>query len=49
MRFTTMWGCAATALSRELDLLGVELSKSADAVVAVDGDAVVVVGKASVR
>lgn len=35
-RFSSMWGSAATALSHELDLLGVELRKSADAVVAVD-------------
>jgi hypothetical protein len=35
-RFASMWGSAVTALSRELDLLGVELGKSADAVVAAD-------------
>ncbi len=49
MRFTMMWGSAATALSRELDLLGVELGKSADAVVAVDVEAVVVIDKAALR
>lgn len=35
-RFTTMWGSAAGALAHELDLLGVELAKSADSVVATD-------------
>jgi hypothetical protein len=35
-RFTGMWGSAAGALAHELDLLGVELAKSADAVVATD-------------
>ena len=34
--FTSVWGSAAAALARELDLLGVELGKSAGAVVAVD-------------
>jgi hypothetical protein len=35
-RFTGMWGSAVTALAHELDLLGVELMKSADSVVATD-------------
>jgi hypothetical protein len=35
-RFTGMWGSAAGALAHELDLLGVELGKSADAVAATD-------------
>jgi uncharacterized radical SAM superfamily Fe-S cluster-containing enzyme len=35
-RFTGMWGSAAGALAHELDLLGVELAKSADCVVATD-------------
>ena len=34
--FTSLYGSALMALSRELDLLGVELGKSADAVVEVD-------------
>lgn len=34
--FTSVWGSVAAALARELDLLGVELGKSAGAVVAVD-------------
>jgi hypothetical protein len=34
--FVLAWGSALTALGRELDLLGVELGKSAHAVVAVD-------------
>jgi len=34
--FTSLYGSALMALSRELDLLGVELGKSTDAVVAVD-------------
>jgi hypothetical protein len=34
--FTSLYGSALTTLSRELDLLGVELGKSAHAVVAVD-------------
>jgi len=39
-RFTGMWGSAAGALAHELDLLGVELAKSADGVVATDRDRV---------
>jgi hypothetical protein len=35
-RFVFMWGSAVTALARELDLLGVELRKSAADVVTVD-------------
>lgn len=35
-RFTGVWGSAATGLAHELDLLGVELAKSADSVVATD-------------
>jgi len=35
-RFTGMWGSAAGALAHELDLLGVELGKSAGAVAATD-------------
>jgi len=35
-RFTGMWGSAATALAHELDLLGIELGKCADAVLATD-------------
>ena len=35
-RFSKMWGSAAGALAHELDLLGVEVGKSADGVVAVD-------------
>jgi hypothetical protein len=34
--FVATWGSAVTALGRELDLLGVELVRSADAVVRVD-------------
>jgi hypothetical protein len=34
--FTSLYGSALMALSRELDLLGVELGKSTNAVVAVD-------------
>ena len=34
--FVATWGSAVTALGRELDLLGVELVRSADAVVQVD-------------
>ena len=34
-RFAMMWGSAVTALAHELDLLGVELGKSAGAVVTV--------------
>lgn len=33
-KFTRMWGAAAGALAHELDLLGVELAKSADNVAA---------------
>lgn len=39
-RFSGVWGPAMTALAHELDLLGVELAKSADGVVAVDRAAV---------
>ena len=35
-RFAMMWGSAVTALAHELDLLGVELGKSAGAVVTID-------------
>jgi hypothetical protein len=34
--FTSVWGSGAAGLARELDLLGVELGKSAGAVVSVD-------------
>jgi len=34
--FTASWGSAVTGLARELELLGVELGKSVDGVVAVD-------------
>lgn len=34
--FASMWGSAVSALAHELDLLGVELAKSAGAVVAAD-------------
>jgi len=36
VRFASMWGSAVTALAHELDLLGVELRKSAVDVVTVD-------------
>jgi hypothetical protein len=36
VRFALMWGSAVTALAHELDLLGVELRKSAVDVVTVD-------------
>ena len=39
-RFTGMWGAAVTALAHELDLLGVELGKSAAEVDKVDHHAV---------
>jgi hypothetical protein len=35
-RFASMWGSAVTALAHELDLLSVELGKSAGDVIAVD-------------
>ena len=37
-RFTLMWGAAVTALAQELDLLAVELGRSAAAVAQVDHD-----------